>query len=186
MVLSIFLACQPMPSTGNPLAPAPAPSSAAPAPAPSSAQGPTEATAEGGFDFDEDAEEIQGDDLPDDPIAILAAQQGIEPPPPAPAAPVYEEAMPAEDLAIPAQFVPDASVDWGLRLVATVHNVQPPRAILGLPDGTETIVTAGAMLPEINAVVMAVGRQQIDIAYISPAGYQARVETRRITALFPE
>lgn len=185
MVLSILFACQQMPATGNPLAPAPVAQKAAPKPAGTAPK--AQPSSEGGFDFDADAKEIENTELPDDPIAILAAQQGLEVPqtPAMDAPPAYDE-PPQQELALPAAFAPDTSVDWGLRLVSTVHNVEPPRAILGLPDGTETIVTAGAMLPEINAVVMAVGRQQIDVAYISPAGYQARVETRRITALFPE
>ena len=198
LVLSAVLACHTLPSTGNPLAPVrPAKATVAAAPVPSQG-GTATAPDEAGFDFDADAKEPPAAELPDDPIALLALQQGVEIPD-APAGEPYPGSRnpdaPPEDpyyddrrsqLAIPAAFAPDNSVDWGLRLVSTVHNVQPPRAILGVPDGTEVIVMAGTILADQQAVVMAVGRQTIEVAYITPAGYQAKVETRRINALFPE
>lgn len=195
LVLSAVLACQSLPSTGNPLAPVQPGKRPVASQAPVAEDGVTPAPA-GSFDFDADAEEPAAAELPDDPIALLALQQGVEIPagepyqgrnngnPDAPPQGYYEE--PRAQLAIPADFLPDNSVDWGLRLVSTVHNVQPPRAIIGLPDGTEAIVMAGTILAEQQAVVMAVGHQTIEVAYITPAGYQAKVETRRINALFPE
>lgn len=194
LVFTALFGCQQLPATGDPLAPAPVTKKVAPASASTgSDDGDAEATAgdQGGFDFDADAEEIEGSDLPDDPAAILAMQQGLDAVPPAPepvAAEPVPMAEPVPGLALPAELpsMPTLDRDWGLRLMATVHNVEPPRAILGLPDGTEAVVTAGTMLPEQNAIVMAVGRQQIEIAWVTPNGYQARIETERISALYPE
>ena len=74
---------------------------------------------------------------------------------------------------------------WGLRLVSTVVDAQPPRAILGLPDGTEAVVKPGTLLPEIGIVVLAVGRDSVQVAEVIPDGDHARVQTRTLSSLFP-
>ena len=76
--------------------------------------------------------------------------------------------------------------NWGLRLVSTVSDADPPRAILGFPDGHEEVVQAGALLPAEGVAVLAIGKDMIQIAEIIPAGDHARVESRVITALFPQ
>ena len=195
MLLLALIACETLPATGRPFEPVKAtsrPAAAAPAPAlpPEAPDGDDAAAQTDGFDFDADAGEFEGDSLPDDPAAILAMQQGLEPPPtasgPAQTPQQPTAAEPEQQLAIPELSAPRAPTDWGLRLVSTMHNVEPPRAILGLPDGTEAVVTAGSILPGQNAVIMAIGRQQIEVAWVSGAGYQAKIETERLTALYPE
>jgi hypothetical protein len=107
-------------------------------------------TPDGGFDFDEDAEELEDTELPDDPAAVLAMQQGLELPPTLPPPVVLPEDAPLAigadvRLAEPMQLStggfpsPGGIADWGLRLISTVNDVHPPRAIVGLPDGTEEV-----------------------------------------------
>ncbi len=73
---------------------------------------------------------------------------------------------------------------WPLRLVATTPNAQPPRAILGLPDGQELVVRPGAMVPELGVVVMSVGAGSVEVARIVPAGDHAMVQSQTLTAQF--
>jgi len=81
-----------------------------------------------------------------------------------------------------AQFAPVAAAAWPLRLVATVPGAQPPRAILGLPGGTEVVVTPGTMLPDAGVVVMAIGSDSVDLAEVRPAGDHAVVQGRTLQA----
>jgi hypothetical protein len=191
-----LVACTQMDATGNVTSPVPAAEGPAadadpvvPAPAPDGA----------GFDFDADE---QPDDGPVDP----------EPTPVEPAEPVQEDG-PTPDPDVPRMEDPSASVEpvgepvaepvadtpvyawdpdtappatWGIRLLSTVNTTLPPRAVIGLPDGTEEVVQPGAMLPEQSVIVMAVGKDVIEIAQVVPDGVQARVETRTITSLFPQ
>jgi hypothetical protein len=71
---------------------------------------------------------------------------------------------------------------WPIRLVATVPGAQPPRAILGMPDGTEKVVTPGSLLPEAGIVVVAVGKRTVDVAQIRPAGDHAEIRSLTLHA----
>ena len=73
---------------------------------------------------------------------------------------------------------------WGIRLVSTTVQADPPRAILGFPDGHEVTVRAGTLLPDEGVVVLAVGTNAVQVAEIVAAGDHARVQTQLITALF--
>ena len=73
---------------------------------------------------------------------------------------------------------------WPLRLVGTVADAQPPRAILGLPDGREVVVSPGTMVPEVGVVVMSVGRSQVEVARVTPAGDHALVSSQTLSAQF--
>ena len=75
--------------------------------------------------------------------------------------------------------------NWGIRLVSTLVDTQPPRAVLGLADGQEIVVKPGSFLPEQRLVVMAVGRNAVQVSRVIPDGYQARIETRTLSSLFP-
>ncbi|MEL6348294.1 MAG: hypothetical protein AAFV53_34610 [Myxococcota bacterium] len=68
-------------------------------------------------------------------------------------------------------------MSWPMRLVDTTPNAQPPRAILGMPDGTEHVITPGKMLPNYKVVVMSIGPNAAELAYILPSGDHAAVQT---------
>lgn len=81
------------------------------------------------------------------------------PPPPAGAAPL-----------LAAQPSP-----WPVRLVKTVPEAQPPRAILALPDGKELVVTPGALVAEQGLVVMSIGRNTAELVQVKAAGDHAQI-----------
>ena len=66
---------------------------------------------------------------------------------------------------------------WPLRLVKTLPDTNPPRAILGLPSGEEIVVSPGRMIPHHQLVVMAIGPQSAELAQITPNGDHANVHT---------
>lgn len=83
---------------------------------------------------------VDAADLPEEPT-----------PAPAPvAAPVAAPAPPS----LPAD-------PWPVRLLSTLPQAQPPRAVLGLPSGEEKVVSPGSMLAEQGLVVMAVDRKSV-------------------------
>lgn len=197
-LVSLLLAgCEPMPSSGDIFSPVPA---TPPAGAPSASSavvsesepvlGPALVVKEGG----------PGPDLPMLP-ATPTVEPGAEgtvadgapapgsptapeiPAPAVPDAPVAPGAVPVgASLATPtAVFAP--SEGWPVRLVATVPGAQPPRAILGLPGGEELVVTPGTMVPGANLIVVAIGRQTVDVAEITAVGDHATVKARTLHAL---
>ena len=196
LALALVVAgCEPLPPTGDPLKPLPAKTTTS-APRTSPAPSSTGASG-GGYDFDEDAGDIETtEELT--PTQLLARAQGLEPVPeprpvPAPAPVAGAPSLGTLGMATatpmrpmqpwdPATALP---VEWGVSLVSTVIDTQPPRAILGLPDGTEVFVTPGSFLPEQRLVVMAIGRNAVQLSRIVPQGFSARVETQNLTSLYP-
>jgi hypothetical protein len=83
-----------------------------------------------------------------------------------------------------AAFGLPTSVAWGVRLLGTISNAQPPRAALGLPDGTEVVVTPGSMLPSVGMVVITVGANSVQVARVSPAGDHAEIEMVNLVAQY--
>jgi hypothetical protein len=142
---------------------------AAPAAAPTEPQG--------DFDFEAEdrppAEETEAVRAVLDPNELQSRATNIEPSPPPAGLAVWD----------PSQPVPGTS--FGLRLLAVILDVQPPRAVIGLPDGREEVVQPGALLPEIGVVVLAIGRDAVQVAHITPQGFYARVDTETIRALYP-
>jgi hypothetical protein len=67
--------------------------------------------------------------------------------------------------------------------MATLLDVQPPRAVLALPDGTERVVQPGAFLPEHRLIVLAIGRDAVQVAHVEPIGFMSRVETTTLRSL---
>lgn len=65
---------------------------------------------------------------------------------------------------------------WPLRLVKTLPDTNPPRAVLGLPNGEEIVVTPGKMIPAHNLVVMSIGPRSAELARISAEGDHANVQ----------
>lgn len=81
---------------------------------------------------------------------------------------------------------PTATSDgWGARLLATVPEAVPPRAMLATPDGKEIVVEPGTLLPDLRWVILAVGHDTIEVAEIRPAGVYATVHTVTLHALAP-
>jgi len=72
---------------------------------------------------------------------------------------------------------------WPVRLVRTLPDTQPPRAILGLPDGTEIVVRPGSMVPDQGLVVIAVGREQVELARVTAMGDYASVSSLTLSSL---
>lgn len=127
-----------------------------------------------------------------------------EAPPPVPVAadPVFEEepafAMSSEELqgieevaavetsvvqAPPAVGVPSPS-QFPVRVVSTLPQAQPPRAILGLPSGEEVVVAPGSMLAAEGLVVMSVTAGKVQLARVEGAGDHARIEAIEVSSQY--
>jgi type IV pilus biogenesis protein PilP len=65
---------------------------------------------------------------------------------------------------------------WPLQVAAVMPDMDPPRAILRLPDGRELVVKAGTMLPEAGIVVVSIGKRAVSLAKVLPEGDHARIE----------
>ncbi len=210
LVLSILLlaACEPITPTGDLqglIEPRPEPVAAAVAVAPAPTALPVDGTPAlepGGFDFDADAPEdeaLDDNDLTD--TGDMAEALGMDPD--ADTGELVAEATPAmvEDFAmlapepvvdpgtsvsspgaIPA-FTPVA-MGFGVRLVSTTAQSQPPRAILGLTDGREVVVEPGTMLPNERLIVLAIGQDAIQVAEVTPMGDRAKVESHMLQAMY--
>ena len=145
-----------------------------------------------GFNFD-------AEDRPTDTVAAdqrpptaaeAAAALGLAPLPPETAPPASPPATAQPAMLAPvapaaAASFPPPPQGWGVRLVSTVPGAQPPRAILGLADGTEHVVVPGDLLPEAHLVVLAIGRDAVQVAEITAVGDHAEVHTYVLGALFP-
>lgn len=184
-VLLLFAACVPVAPSGDPFAP----SRVAPVPAPAAPQGKAPGP-QGDFDFEgEDRGEEGGAEGDVDPLELHARMLGVplaevERPAPAPAPVAPATLAPPAPVWDPSYPLPDAS--FGVRVLAVLLDLQPPRAVLGLPDGREQVVTPGAMLPAEGLVVLAIGRDAVQLAKVTPAGFYARVETQTVRALYPQ
>jgi hypothetical protein len=121
-------------------------------------------------------------EAPSAPAPAAAAPEASAPPESVAPEPAATAAAPAA--AEPVPWAPDPAVagTWPVRLVATVPDAQPPRAILGLADGREVVVTPGTLLSDPRLVVMAVGVRTVDLAQVQPSGDHADVTTRTLHA----
>ena len=95
-------------------------------------------------------------------------------------APVVDTPQPAARPGWPTQ----GATAWPVRLVTTVPNASPPRAILGLPDGREVVVNPGSMVPDLGIVVVAISPNSADLAKVAPAGDHATIESVTLTAQY--
>lgn len=140
---------------------------------------------QGDFDF-------QAADRPaDEGIASDVAQSALS----AVTAPLPDAALPVDPSPAPPSGAADApvwdpskplaDVSFGIRVIATLLDLQPPRAVLGLPDGEERVVRPGTMLEDHGLVVLAIGRDAVQIAKITPQGFHASVTTETVRALYP-
>ncbi len=142
---------------------------------------------QGSFDFEgEDRPEEEEPPGEEDPIRLQARLLGVSAASlsaPAPVAPA--DLAPPAAAPEPAAAPPAMVGNFGVRVISTLTEVQPPRAVLGLPSGKEVVVQPGTMLPDDHIVVLAIGRTGVQIATITPEGFASRVETTTIPALYP-
>jgi hypothetical protein len=204
LVLSIllFAACDPVTPTGDLqglMQPRPEPlATVAPALAPLAADN-VLMPEPSGFDFDADAPEDGPVDA--DALGDMSDALGIDPDADTDSVVPDAEPMMVEDFAmlelepVVAPSTPISSpvatpvfqpvvMGFGVRLVSTTSQSQPPRAILGLTDGREIVVEPGMMLPDEHLVVLAIGQDSIQIAEITPMGDRAKVESRVLQAMY--
>jgi len=203
-LLIVLLAggCEPIDPSGDLLAPV-VEAEPAPAAAPEAQPQPEE------YDFEADERAEEGEAPRELQPDEVAASLGIEVPPEAPpeedaVAEVGEtetpevpvpEVVPPE-LPPPPEVMPAPSPEagwnvevplegsWGVRVVAVLVDAQPPRAILGLSDGTEKVVEPGTLLPEAGLVVMAIGRDAVQLAEVVPKGDHVRIESHVVQPMY--
>jgi hypothetical protein len=73
---------------------------------------------------------------------------------------------------------------WPVRLLATLPDAQPPRAIVGLANGEEKVVAPGSILAEQGLVVMSISDGTVELARITPAGDHAQIDSVQLSAQY--
>ena len=147
-----------------------------------------EQVADDGFDFEAEARPAEERDL----VGKALTEEALQP---EPAEVVMEPASEPEEVEITASnddpFAMTQGHDgaqhvqsWGMRVVATIPQAQPPRAILELPGGGEVVVVPGTLLPETGVVVLAIGERLVKIAEVTPQGANAEVTSRELHAMY--
>ncbi len=109
---------------------------------------------------------VDVDALPGEPLSPTTPPAAAAPPPAPPS------------VGLPPQ------TRWPVRLLSTLPQAQPPRAILGLPNGEEIVVSPGSMLAELGLVVVAVSEGRCDLAQVAPAGDHATITPISLTAQY--
>ena len=89
-------------------------------------------------------------------------------------------AVSAASVAAPASAVSG----WPIRLVKTLPETNPPRAILGLPSGEELVVSPGSMVPAHGLVVIAIGPNSAQIAQVTPQGDHAAISPVTLQTMY--
>jgi hypothetical protein len=182
LILLGMVACEPMESSGDIFAPAKVEAPAAAAP-------PELDAALGGWGPEEPPLVLTSEQMAKgDGAPTLAAAAGVDLEAVltdvAPSAAAVEAATPAPVAAPEPMGLPPAT-RWPVRLLSTIPEAQPPRAILGLPSGEERVVSPGSMLAEEGLVVVSVTRDRVQLARVEPAGDHARIESFEISAQYP-
>jgi hypothetical protein len=189
MLVSMLGGCEQIAPSGNPLEPVVAgPASTEPGseePEPDSET--TEESSEEVFSISsEDLLAIARGEDPSTPEPETAAAPEESPPPvaEAPSFPSAIEQPSAPPPPPPSAWGETLGKSWPVRLVTTVPNASPPRAILGLPDGREVVVNPGSMVPDMGLVVVAIAPNSAELARIAPAGDHATIETLTLQAQY--
>ena len=73
---------------------------------------------------------------------------------------------------------------WRPTLIGTLMDGPTPRAILAMPSGEEKVIKAGDMLSQDGVVVMAIGKNYVELAIIRSAEGRAQIENLTLTAQF--
>ena len=189
-IILMLIGCEPVTPSGNPLEPATvAPSASQPAAIPTE------------HDVADEAKETA--DQEDEGTFTISSEElnqlanGELPTKEEPVAEEPEETADAGDAPDAADAPPVAKTEptssgwsqavgkaWPVRLVTTVPNASPPRAILGLPNGKEIVVNPGSMVPDMGLVVVAISPNSAEIARIAPAGDHATIESMTLRAQY--
>ncbi len=182
----LLLGCEQVPSSGKVFQPVAVAQPTSPAPRAAEVDG-TEPLVPGEAPPADDADappEVAAEDLLARMVGLTPAEVTHPEPEPvvdsAPPIPVPVQ-IPAWDPSAPP---PEAS-SWGVRVLSTIVDMQPPRAVIALANGEEVVVQPGTMLPEARLVVMAVGRDQVQLAHVAPNGPYATVDTVTVAPLLP-
>ncbi len=191
ILFPFFLAaCEQVAPSGNPLEPVAvaAQNETAPAIEAVNVVGEAEGAA------DEEVFTISSEELAEAAQTPAAAEEAVaevpSEPEPAEVAEPKAAATPPTPSADPAQNSPrpgwpgQVATKWPVRLVTTVPNASPPRAILGLPDGREVVVNPGSMVPDLGIVVVAISPNSAELAKVAPAGDHATIESMTLTAQY--
>ncbi len=163
-------ACESMPTSGSVFSPA---SVAAPAP-PVVATGAADPRFAEPEPFRISSEEMSGEGAGEDEEDGGALD-------PVDAAVAVAARAPSE---VPVSSVVAGVGQFPVRLVSTMAQAQPPRAVLGLPDGSEIVVSPGSVLGPEALVVMAVMDGRVQVAKVRPAGDHAVIESVELTAQY--
>jgi hypothetical protein len=182
LILALLCGCEQIEPSGNPLQPAQvtaAQPTAVPVHVVDGAVAVDEPEEEEAFTLSSEelapGSEVSPEDSPQEDVSPAAA------PDPQAAAPAEAATpIPPPTLGWPQQM----GTAWPVRLVTTVPNASPPRAILGLPDGKEIVVNPGSMVPELGLVVVAISPGAAELAKIAPAGDHATIESVTLRAQY--
>ncbi len=192
MHLLLLLACEAMESSGRPFDPVPAAAPAAAvtpaaAVAPEAGAAPTSVAKPGDPDWSfpvSPPEVISSEELQKKEEGTVATDLFGNPisssPTPAPSGTLIE--APVAPL-LPISNLPGDP--WPVRLVATLPMAQPPRAVIGLANGDEKVVSPGSILADQGIVVLSVSTDRVQLAKIEAAGDHARISSIELSAAYP-
>lgn len=191
-VALMLVGCEPMPSSGDPFSPVKVEPAVAPAAEPDGEpwfdEAPTVVFSSEDMDAALEADG-QGEPVPEPGEDDVATAADAEAPPVeaavAAAAPAPSMIAGSAPSMAPTQPMVAGSVGtWPVRLVRTLPDTYPPRAILGLPDGREIVVTPGSMVPDQGLVVVAIGRESAQLAQVSAQGDHAAIQPVMLSAQY--
>lgn len=182
----LLVGCESVPPSGEPFTPVKVQSIAEPI------------ADEGGEPWFDDEPEvmISSEEMADGSVADVddepqsdsppAAEAAVQPAVAAPSVPAVAPMLVPSlaPLQAPSQPMVTGGSHWPVRLVRTLPDTLPPRAILGLPDGSEIVVTPGSMVPEQGLVVVAIGRETAQLARVSPQGDHAAIQPLLLNAQY--
>ena len=183
----LLVGCESMPDPGAPFTPVPV--ATAPAASDDATTTGGEPTAGDDSEWDIVTFEISSEELlapstpgaaaqPDTATTAASAEAPATAAAPTVVAPPVTAPMPTSSTSTPIQPQLDGAQPaegWPLRLISTVPQAFPPRAIIGLPDGTETVVSPGSMLADHQVVVISIGASNIQLAQVSSRGDHAAI-----------
>lgn len=190
---TVLVACEPMAPSGDPLSAVPVQAAAA--------GGDVAPERDPRFP-DEGPVELSSEDLQKKPTtagggtasttrvgAAAAPAAASSATPATPATPAASETVPQAQPVVQASAqavaaTAAATAGWPIRLVRTHLDEQPPSAILALPDGRRIVVSPGDMVPERGLVVMAIGRERVQLAAINSNGDHATVVPMELSAQY--
>jgi hypothetical protein len=115
---------------------------------------------------------------------LLAAAQGAPAEPHASGPTPTGSSLPPPTTTAPPVTDPGQVGRWPVRLVKTIPDAQPPRAVLGLPNGKEIVVTPGTMIPEEGLVVVAIGPSRVHLSQVESQGDHASITSFTLDAMY--